>query len=261
MSAVLKPLEVRVVQAGTTESNSENIRSALARGLPELAPAVCSHDGTFVIVASGPSLPSFVQDIRAEQAKGRPICAINGAYDFLVENGITPNFFLTVDPRPMPQNVTKPQQETVYLLASRVNPEVFDRLKDHKIMLWHSWSREPECDAWKGKFGIGGGTTSGLRAVNVGYVLGFRKFVMYGMDSCLAPDRDTKRFTGEVVGPGLVIDVRVGDRTFYCNGALAQQANEFQLLYQGMPDATIDAKGDGLIAAIIAERRRLGKHA
>lgn len=255
------PLELRVIQAGTTESNSENIRSALARNLPELAPAICAHDGTFVIVASGPSMPSFIEDIRKEYDLGRPICAVNGAYDFLVENGITPNFFLTVDPRPMPQNCTKPQQDTIYLLASRVNPEVFDRLTNHKVMLWHSWSQEPECNAWKGRFGIGGGTTSGLRSINIGYILGFRKFVMYGMDSCLAEDRDTKRFTGEIVGDGRVIDMIVGERTFYCNGALAQQANEFQKVYEGMPDASIESKGDGIIAAILAERRRLGYHA
>jgi len=261
MAAVLKPLAVPIKQAGSTESNSANIRSALDRGLPEFAPAIVPNDGTFVIVASGPTMPHFIEHIREEWEKGRAICAINGAYDYLVEQGITPHLFLTVDPRPMPQNVKNPQHDTIFLLASRVNPELYDRLKDHKVMVWHSWSTEPECDVWKGRFGIGGGTTSGLRAVNVGYLLGFRHFVMFGMDSCLASDKDTKRFTGEIVGDGWVTDVIVGDKTFYCNGAMAQQANEFQLLYQGMPDAKIEAMGDGLIAAILAERRRLGKHA
>jgi uncharacterized Rossmann fold enzyme len=256
---MLKPLEISVKQAGTDESNSANIRSALARNLPELAPAICPNDGTFVIVGSGPSVVDHLEDIREEAALGRPICAIKGTHDWLIENGIEPNLFLSVEPRVRPLKLRS--QNTVYLLASRCAPELFDQLKDHKVMVWHSWSMEPECEVWAGRFGIGGGTTSGLRAVNVGYVLGFRKFVMYGMDSCLAQDKDTKRFTGEVVGDGLIVDVRVGDRTFYCNGALAQQANEFQNLYQGMPDATIEAKGDGLISAILAERRRLGKHA
>jgi hypothetical protein len=34
---------------------------------------------------------------------------------------------------------------------------------------------------------------------------------------------------------------------------MAQQANEFQMLYGVMPDITIEAKGPGLIAAIIDE--------
>src|SRR4051812_9797072 len=120
---------------GTDESNGANIESAVARGLPELMPAICSHDGHFVIAGSGPSLPDFLPELRAEQAAGRPVCAINGAYDFLVDNDIIPNLFLTVDPRPMPQNVTKPQPETVFLPASRVNPELFERLAGFNVML------------------------------------------------------------------------------------------------------------------------------
>jgi hypothetical protein len=38
---------------------------------------------------------------------------------------------------------------------------------------------------------------------------------------------------------------------------MAQQANEFQMVYTVMPDITVEAKGPGLIAAIINERKRL----
>jgi hypothetical protein len=107
-----------------------------------------------------------------------------------------------------------------------------------------------------GKFGIGGGTTSGLRAINVGYVLGYRKFRLYGLDSCLADDKSTKRFTGEKAGA--IIDVIVGGRTFWCNHAMAQQAQDFQQLYKVMPDMTVESFGDGLITAILAERRKQG---
>lgn len=258
----MRPLtlgSLKVNQAGSLESNGDNIRSALSLNLPELVPACCSHDGTFVIAASGPSLPQFVEDIRKEQEKGRPICAINGAHDFLVENGITPNLFVSVDPRTtILGNVKHKQSDTIYLLASRCHPELFQHLKDCKVLLWHAWSDEPECDIWKGKFGIAGGTTSGLRAINVAYILGFRKFVLYGMDSCLDKDKDTKRFSGEKVGPGLVVDVIVGGKRFWCNGAMAQQATEFQMLYRYMPGLTIESKGNGLISAIIEARKVRG---
>ena len=253
---MLQQLAINVEQFGTTDDCASQITNALSRGLPELTPAVCAHDGTFVIVCSGPSVPQFIEEIRSQQNMGRPVCAINGAHDLLVDNSITPNLFLTVDPRPMPQNVTKPQKETVFMLASRVNPELFDRLNGFRVMLWHSWSKEKECAAWKGKFGIGGGTTSGLRALNVAYVLGYRKFIFYGLDSCLAGDGITKRFTGEKAGK--VIDVIVGGRTFMCNMAIAQQAQEFQDIYKVMPDIQIECAGDGLIAAILAERRKKG---
>jgi uncharacterized Rossmann fold enzyme len=253
----MTPLAINVKQFVSPQGNETQIRDNIKRGLPELKPACCSHDGNFVIVASGPFLTEHIEDVRTEQAKGRPICAINGSYDFLVQHGIIPNLFLTVDPRPMPQNVTNPQHESVFLLASRVNPELFDRLKDHKVLVWHSWSLENECQEFKGKFAIGGGTTSGLRAINVGYVLGYRNFILYGMDSCLADDRKTKRFSGEEAGA--IVDVIVGEKTFYCNHAMAQQANEFQELYKVMQDVHIEAKGRGLLAAILEERKRLGK--
>lgn len=251
----MERLAIQCQNYGTAEDNSANIRSALARGLPSISPALCAHDGTFVIAASGPSLPSHVEDIRREKSAGRPVCAINGAYDFLIDSQIVPNLFLTVDPRPMPQNVTKPSEETIFLLATRVNPEVFDRLSGHRVMTWNSYGAEGEAAAYKGHPAIGGGSTSGLRAITVGYILGYRKFVLYGMDSCLAEDRITKRFSGEHAGQ--VIDVIVNGRTFYCNGAMAQQANEFQELFQALPGISIEAKGDGLIAAILEARRSL----
>lgn len=247
---------IPVKQAGTTESNAGNIRSALARGLPEFAPAFCSHDGTFVIAASGASLPEYVQELKQEQEQGRPICAIKGAHDYLIDNGITPNLFVSVEPRDRPLKHISDQ--TVYMLASRTSPALFDQLETAKVILWHAWSAEPECEEWKGHYGVGGGTTSGLRAITLGFLLGFRKFVLYGFDSCLDKDRDTKRFTGEKVGDAWKLDIIVDGRRFWCNGALAQQATEFQELYKGMPNVTIEAKGDGLIAAILAARRKRG---
>lgn len=252
----MQPLRLQVDHYGAPASNGANITSALGRKLPELTPGLCRHDGHFVIVGSGPSLPEFVDDIKTEQVLNRPICTVNGAYDFLINNAIVPDLFLTVDPRPMPQNVTKPHTDTVFLLASRANPELFERLKDHKVMLWHSFGVVDETQYYQGKSSIGGGSTSGLRAITVGYVMGFRKFILYGMDSCLAEDRLTKRFTGEQAGQ--VVDVIVGDRTFYCNGAMAQQAQEIQELMNSLPDLHLDIKGDGLLAAIWAERARLG---
>lgn len=278
----MRPLAIDVSQFGTNEANAEHIRSALQRGLPELSPAVVINDGTLVIVGSGPSLPAFVEEIRQERAKGRPICAIKGAHDLLCEKGIPPDLFLSVEPRDRRENLKHKNDNTVYLLASRVNPAVFDHLKGCKVVLWHSWSTEKEQEAHKGKMAIGGGTTSGLRAINVGYVLGFRRFVLYGFDSCLAEDKLTKRFTGEKAANIFQIHLCAGcqkeisekggehcpkylgeqceKRSFHVSHALAQQADDFQKIYKVMPEVTIDAKGDGLIATIIRQRRKMGLH-
>lgn len=252
----MQPLRLEVAHYGTPESNGANIVSALKRNLPELTPGLCSHDGHFVIVGSGPSLPHFIDEIKAERELNRPVCAIKGAHDFLCSNGLNPDLFLCVDPRDRRENIQLANHDTIYLMASRCDPVMFDHLAGKRVVIWHSFGVIAEGDFYKGRPAIGGGSTSGLRAITVGYVMGYRNFILYGMDSCLAEDRLTKRFTGEKAGT--VFDVIVGDRTFYCNGAMAQQAQEVQDLMTALPGLHLDIKGDGLLAAIWAERKRLG---
>lgn len=233
-----------------------NVVSALARNLPEPSAALCSHDGHFVVVGSGPSLPDFVEEIRKERELGRPICSVKGSHDFLCKNGIEPDLFLSVEPKLRTEQVQLANDHTVYLIASRCDPGMFDFLSGRKLMCWHSWSNNENWPELKGKQLIGGGTTSGLRAVTFGYVQGFRNFILYGMDSCLADDKKTKRFTGEEAG--MVVDRIVNGKTFYCNGAMALQADEFQQYYKTMPDIHFDIKGRGLLAAIVETRKAQG---
>lgn len=267
---------LKVLEAGENSPTAQHIRSSLARGLPEFNPAIVFNDGHFVIVGSGPSVVKHLDEIKAEREKGRPICAIKGTHDWLIDNEFHPDMFVSCEPRIRPFRHTS--QRTTYLLASRCPPELFDQLKDCEVVLWHSAASKPgavqpegkdaiqwddldmldECNEWRGHFGVGGGTTSGLRAIMLGFLMGFRKFILYGFDSCLADDGKTKRFSGEEIGNGKIIDVIVGGRRFLCNGALAQQATEFQKVYEGLPNITIEAKGDGLIAEILKQRRLRG---
>jgi uncharacterized Rossmann fold enzyme len=256
------PAKFIINQYGTTEEHRSNILSALARGLPELSPALCSHDGSLVIVGSGPSLPACLEELKGERAKGRPILSLKGTHDYLIENGIEPNLWLTIDSRPRLNQLQKKTENTIYLVASRCHPDIFERLKDERVILWHSSaSQDGADDIWveKGKTVLGGGTTSGTRAIFVGYYMGFRNFVLYGMDSCNAEDGITKRFDGSLTGP--TIEVRTGyhvgkesrvnnGRTFICNQAMAQQGNDFIMTLKMMPDAKFDIKGDGLLKAI-----------
>jgi uncharacterized Rossmann fold enzyme len=252
----MEKLEIKIRAAGTPGENAAYIRSALSRNLPEFQPSPCRHDGTMVLAGSGPSLPEFLAEIKEHRANGRPICAIKGAHDYLCENGVEPDLWVDLDPRDRTNGVQRKNDYTTYLVASRCPPVMFDHLANKKILVWNSWSMDEESQAIGGRLAVGGGTTSGLRAINLGYLMGFRKFILIGYDSCIKED-GTKRFTGEKAGK--TVDIYVGDgpdrKRFVSNMAMAQQANEFQLIYTVMPDVTIEARGDGLIAEILKVRR------
>jgi uncharacterized Rossmann fold enzyme len=252
------PLSLHVKPAGTVEGIRANVQAALARNLPEMAPGIVAHDGTMVVVGSGPSMPEHVEEIRAERELGRPIFAVKGAHDFLCKAGLQPDLWLCVDPRDRAYLLEEANDYTTYLISSRCDASMFEALSNRRVLLVHTWAKEEHCEEYNGKLLIGGGTTSGLRAITVSYILGFRKIVLYGFDSCVAKDRSTKRFTGEGVEKHKLIDVIVDGRRFWTNGAMAQQANEFQTYYQVMPGLQIEAKGDGLIAAILKARKRRG---
>lgn len=255
------PLKIDTSRLGVADS-SGHVQSALERGLPAFTPALVQNDGTMVLCGSGPSIESHIEEIKRERLNGRPIVAVKGAHDFLCGHGIEPDLFVSLEPRDRRRDVQKKNGNTIYLLASRCHPTMFEHLSDCKIVLWHSASTEDENKAFENRgerfLLVGGCSTSGLRALNLGYMMGFRKFVMYGMDSCLSID-GRKRVNGDLAGQ--TIDVIVDGKTFICNYAMAQQANEFQMVYQFLPGITIESKGDGLLAAIINLRKKMGKHA
>ena len=129
--------------AGTAEELCSNIRSALARNLPELALAPIKHDGNIVLVASGWSMPDYIDEIKAHRAAGRPIVAIKAAHDFLCYNGLQPYLWVNLDPRYRTSGIQKANDRTVYLVASRCPPVTFDYLQGKNVWLCHSWADCP----------------------------------------------------------------------------------------------------------------------
>jgi hypothetical protein len=204
-------------------------------------------------------LAETVEQVKLERERGRPICAVKGALPFLVEHGIEPDLFVSLDPRPRIQHVTPQTETTLFLVASRCAPELFEAIGDRPCMLWHAASGEEENRVLHElgiQYMIGGTSTSGLRCVNLAYYMGFRRVAMYGMDSCNAKDGITKRIDGSLTGQ--TVPVVVDGQEFICNVAMAQQAEDFQKIWVMMPDMQVEVYGGGLLAAILAARRKRG---
>lgn len=245
------------------EGRIEHIQSALARGLEEFGPSQV-HDKEICIIGSGPSVKSQVKKIRSLQNKGAMILAIKGAHDFLLKNNIMPDAAVAVDPQPhivrcfrrkLPKGELK---RPAYLIASQCCPEVFDYLDDQHVILWHLLMNS-SADVLKGRLMIGGGSTSGSRGIVLGWMMGFRRFHLFGFDSCLQGTGENKlrKITGERWG-GLnedgkqetIMELVCEGKTFFADPAMAAQANEIQDVIKLLEGSMFKAYGKGLVQTI-----------
>jgi len=147
------------------------------------------HPGIALIACYGPSLKSTYKGIEQQRKKlGATLVSVSGAHDFLRKHRITPDIHVECDPRPHKgKMMRKLSRNTRYYMASCCHPDVIDQLKGQDVTLWHLYNgpesfeirniRSEETAAM-----IPGGGSVGLRTITLLYFLGFRKFVIHGMD-------------------------------------------------------------------------------
>lgn len=114
-----------------TDNYEANIRSCAKRRLP-MAPKMLHEGETAVVCGSGPSLkdPDVLDRIRSEQEDGAVIYACKSAIKFLSENGIKPDYGVSMDPGAHiadPRKILK-VPGVVHIIASTSDPAVFDYL-------------------------------------------------------------------------------------------------------------------------------------
>lgn len=154
----------------------KNIQSSYGR-FPHM-PACKLHKGRWNICAGGPSLRKEIPKI--QKAKG-VIVSVNGSHNYLLSKDITPDVFVMTDPREHNWKfVKRPQHGIKYLIAAHCSPKVFDRLEGFDCEIWFPLDYELPVPV-----SIGGGSTVGLRAINIGYTLGFANIHLWGFDGCV----------------------------------------------------------------------------
>lgn len=256
------PLKIRSIAVLDDATLTQHVLHALSLGLPSLG-AYHPHDMVAVLVGSGPSIATQLDSIKRQRDKGRPIIAIKDAHDFLIEHGIIPNQAVVLDPTEYQwQCFRRKHPDVQYWVCSQCHPSMFAHLAGHQVSLFHLIFNENK--VYKGqpsvKFMIGGATTTGLRAISLLHVMGFRRFELYGFDCCFTGDRLRVETAWERPKDdnSRVVPVRCGARTFLCNPGMAAQAQEFQNLWTDyqMPDIFVQSYGDGLITAILDEWTR-----
>lgn len=227
------------------------------KGLSPIA-VLPQNMGTFTICAGGPSLKGFVNQIRDKQKyEDAFIFAVNDTYDYLFEHGIVPDAFAMCEIAPWPKDfLVHAVNSTAYYMCSIANPSAVDRLKDFKVKIWHV-SASDEDVAFKhryekivekyypGTIYVGGGEAVSLKAINLGMVLGFRNFEMYGVDGCYRNGETSHAYMNRPYEP---LQVECAGRRFTAPYYLARQADDLRRMCLAWhPAFKLRCFGDGLV--------------
>jgi hypothetical protein len=103
------PLKVTGQCVADDNTLFEHMDAAIARGYPQVVHNQNTHTGPILLVASAPSVKGQLELIKKMKEAGSPIVAIKGAHDWLIENGVTPDYALAIDPQEHRIAFYKPQ--------------------------------------------------------------------------------------------------------------------------------------------------------
>lgn len=249
---------IPIIPAMTPEERLGNMRVCALQGLPLLRRKGRFTDAALTLACYGPSLADTWTKV------AHPVMTVSGAHDFLVSGGITPDYHVEVDARAHKVEFTKNAQEGVeYLMASWCHPAVWENLRGKNVTVWHPYGEQEIQDYVKSigeeKATVGGGSTAGLRALEVAAALGYRRFAIHGMDCSY---RDSRHAGSHPNESERVIEVKVNGMAFQTSPQLYESAREFvELIFKHKLDISVALYGDGLLQELMKTAKTLRKAA
>jgi hypothetical protein len=156
-----------------------------------------AHEQVALFVSAGPTLEKYLDEIKERQAKGAVVFTVKHAFPTLKKAGITPDWTVILDPRPVDGKSTHgvirsdlfadAGPEDKVLFATMTHPSVRMHLESKGAQLfgWHAHT-QATLAAKPASFDRGmvvmGGTCSATRIPMLAFVMGFRRFEFYGYD-------------------------------------------------------------------------------
>lgn len=216
------------------------VQAALARGLPEIAPAPPWRE-RLRIIANGPSALDA-------PLTGAPTLAVNNALRLFVERGLAPDYWIACDPQPCVADFLRDAPDgTTYLVASKCHPRVFDALRDRKVLLWHC-AESVTLDLFVNRLVIPTSVSVTLCALNLMPVLGYARLETWGWDGCYLRGRDHAAAQPHAAQN---VTVQLGPRRrFSTTHAWACEAEDAVHLFNGA-ERDVRVRGRGMIGAIL----------
>lgn len=237
----------------------------IRRGLPQARPYPVNGEKV-VLVCGGPSLNQTKDELIQEWWNGGKVVAVNGSYQWCVNNGIKPSAMVMLDAREFNARfVETPVPGCKYMLASQCHPRAFDLCRGRNVLMWHALSGGPPEADMINEYYLGennvhpilAGTTVAVRAICLLRMLGFVSFVIFGFDSCWLDGEHHAYQQAENDEPCYDVWLTVKDqpelnKQFVCSAWQMKQADDFQRLVHSQGNMfRLDVRGPGLIANML----------
>lgn len=187
-----------------------------------------SNKGPLIICGGGPSIAFYISDIRRQQLEGATVWALNNTYQYLFENGIFADGHVMLDAREENAEFVPTRNTPKKYYASQCHPKVFGKGGD--ITIWHRFMDEIMPVLQKNGIEsslVGSGTTVGINAIPVAYLLGYREISLYGYDSSYMHDKN-HAYEQKINENERIIEVKMNGKKFQASPWMVRQVEEFR---------------------------------
>ena len=284
-----RPFEVKTRNCVEDDIIQHNLLHNLNLGLPQL-PACAAHGQTASVISAGPSLINYMDTIGKETQKpDTKVACVKHSHDLLLDAGVVPWACMLLDPRDHVKDfIENPHPEVKYFVSSTCAPTTLDRLVGRGANVWlyhalvgageqslvamHNSAIRTERKKIAGmlkKQGsdlpamepfemvdhlVVGGTTAASRGISVLHLLGFRRFRLFGFDSCFweQPDMTKRKDDGQPCYHKL----NLAGKDWFTDAELVAQVQDFKAILPAHPDCTFEPMGDGMVPALVRSMGR-----
>lgn len=244
----MNELKIEIISDYSDETLTKYLDINLKRTLP--VSQIGMFEGrTATLCGAGPSLNETLDEFVGD------IWACNGAYNFLQDKNIIADYFFCWDSgKELLPFLSRPHKDTTFFVASICLPEVFEILKDYKVIMWHPFYGSAVNDSIlkhgrDKEYMVGGGSACMTRAPFLLTHLGYKEIHLHGADSSMK--EDVSHIGNDGITGGGITDLHCFGRDFKAPLWLAAQAQELMWMKDGwLKDIKLVVHGDGLIPHI-----------